>query len=321
VTRVSVLIPAYNAAACIERAIASVLAQAERRFEILVVDDASSDATASLVEAAAAHDGRIRLLRTERNGGPGAARNVGLAHASGEWIAPLDADDRFLPGRLAKLADLGERQQADMVADNLLLCAPPGPDAGRAMFPPGFMPDGLLLDGRRFVQGNMIRAATGRVGYAFLKPLIRRAFLTRHEITYDATRFAEDYLLYLRCLLHGARWTLTTEALYEYTVEASSLTITHSADDLAFLAHAEAAMLNHPSVARDPALRRTMARHVRSVRRALSWFRFATATKRRDWPGLLSSLGGDPCNVLHVGREGLRALPRAWNKRRARAAR
>lgn len=320
-TRVSVLIPAYNAAPCIGRAIASVLAQTEQRFEILVVDDASSDATASLVEAAAARDGRIRLLRTGRNGGPGAARNMGLAHASGEWIAPLDADDRLLPGRLAELADLGERRQADMVADNLLLHAPADPAAGRPMFPPGFMPDGLLLDARSFVQGNMTRAAMGRVGYAFLKPLIRRDFLTRHRISYDETRFAEDYLLYLRCLLQGARWALTTEAMYEYTVGASSLTTTHSAGDLAFLADAEAAMLVHPLMARDPALRRSVAQHVRSVRRALSWFGFATAIKRRDWPGLLSSLGRDPRNALHVGREGLRALPRAWGKRRARAAR
>ena len=298
-----------------------MLTQSEQRLEILVVDDASSDATASLVEAAAARDGRIRLLRTERNGGPGAARNVGLAHASGEWIAPLDADDRFLPNRLARLVDLGERRQADMVADNLLVSARPGPAANRAMFPPGFMPDGLLLDARGFVQGNMTRAAAGRIGYAFLKPLIRGAFLARHEITYDETRFAEDYLLYLRCLLHGARWALTTEALYEYTVAATSLTDTHSAGDLAFLADAEAAMLHNPSVARDPALRRTMARPERSVRRTLSWCSVATAIKRRDWPGLLPSLGGDPRNALHVGRQGLHALPRAWRKRRARAAR
>jgi len=322
--RVSVLIPAYNAAHCIGRAIASVLAQTEQDFEILVVDDASSDATAALVEAAAADDPRIRLLRAPRNGGPGSARNRGIAAAAGEWIAPLDADDRFHPRRLELLARIGGQQGADMVADNLLVCA--GQALGAPMFPPGFMPASLTLDALAFVQGNLAPKASsapkvrGRVGYAFLKPLIRRSFLADNGIAYDAARFAEDYLLYLRCLLHGARWALTPEAMYDYAVHAASLTAGHSAADLAYLADAERALLRHPAVDRNPALRRSLAQHARTVELALSWFEFATAVKRRDPAGALSSLGRDPRNLVHIGRESLRALPRAWAKRTAHRA-
>ena len=315
--RVSVLIPAYNAEHCIGRAIGSVLAQTEQDFEILVIDDASSDTTAALVEAAAARDPRIRLLRARENGGPGLARNQGIAAASGEWVAPLDADDRFHPQRLERLADIGERQGAEMVADNLLVCAAAEPATGAPMFPPGFMPASLRLDALAFLQGNLAPKASGRVGYAFLKPLIRRTFLRDGGIAYDPARFAEDYLLYLRCLLHGARWALTPEAMYDYTVRAASLTASHSAGDLVYLAATERALLRHPAVARDPALKRCLAQRARSVERALSWFEFATAVKQRSLGGALSSFGRDPRNLLHVGREGLRALPRAWAKRTA----
>ena len=318
--RVSVIIPAYDAAHCIGRAIESVLMQTERDFELLVIDDASSDATAALVEAAAANDPRIRLLRAPTNGGPGLARNLGIAAATGQWIAPLDADDRFHPHRLEQLARIGERKRADMVADNLMLCAGAGPASRAPMFPAGFMPASLSLDALAFVRGNLNPRASGRVGYAFLKPLIRRSFLLESGIAYGAARFAEDYLLYLRCLLHGARWALTPEPMYDYAVQAASLTARHSAGDLVYLAAAERTLLRHPAVVCQPALRRSLAHHARSVERALAWFQCATAIKARDPVGALSSCGCDPRNLLHVGREAMRAIPRAWAKRAARVA-
>ncbi len=207
-----------------------------------------------------------------------------------------------------------------MVADNLMVCAGNGPASRVPMFPAGFMPPSLSLDALAFVRGNLGPKASGRVAYAFLKPLIRRSFLLENAIAYDAARFAEDYLLYLRCLLHGARWALTPEPMYDYAVHAASLTARHSASDLVHLATAERALLRHPAVVREPALRRSLTRHVRSVEQALAWFRCATAIKARDPAGLLSSCGRDPRNLLHIGREAIRAVPRAWAKRAAKVA-
>jgi hypothetical protein len=73
-------------------------------------------------------------------------------------------------------------------------------------------------------------------------------------------------------------------------------------------------------VVREPALRRSLARHARSVEQALAWFQCATAIKARDPVGMLSSCGRNPRNLLHVGREAIRAVPRAWAKRAARGA-
>ena len=95
---VSVIIPTCNRAALVQEAVASVLAQTWREFELLVVDDGSTDDTP---EALAPYASRIRLLRRESRGGVSAARNAGIAAARGEWLAFLDSDDLWLPEKLA----------------------------------------------------------------------------------------------------------------------------------------------------------------------------------------------------------------------------
>jgi glycosyltransferase involved in cell wall biosynthesis len=100
--RVSVIIPAYNAAVFVRRAVDSVLEQSFRGFELLVVDDDSTDDTREVV---AGYGDRLRLL-TRGNGGPAAARNHGLRHASGEYVAFLDADDYWKPEKLQRQVEL-----------------------------------------------------------------------------------------------------------------------------------------------------------------------------------------------------------------------
>ncbi len=95
------MVPTYNRAAVVERAISSVIAQTTSDWELVVVDDASSDDTASTV--ARVHDRRVRIVRREVNGGVAAAQNTGLAHAAGRFVAFLHSDDEFLPARLATL--------------------------------------------------------------------------------------------------------------------------------------------------------------------------------------------------------------------------
>ena len=101
--RLTVLIPAWNAASTIERSLASVLEDTGIDLECVVIDDGSSDQTASLVQAMAVDDPRVILLHLETNGGVSEARNRGLAVARGEWLAFHDADDRMLPGGIAAL--------------------------------------------------------------------------------------------------------------------------------------------------------------------------------------------------------------------------
>jgi glycosyltransferase involved in cell wall biosynthesis len=101
--RLTVLIPCWQAASSIERALASILDDHDIPLEVVVIDDGSTDGTPDLVQAVADRDPRVVLLRLPANEGVSNARNRGLEVARGEWLAFLDADDRLLPGGVAAL--------------------------------------------------------------------------------------------------------------------------------------------------------------------------------------------------------------------------
>ena len=98
---VSVIIPAYNAEATIEQALNSVLAQTYTNFEILVVDDGSHDRTGQILESFSAKDSRVVSIKQE-NSGVAAARNLAIEKSTGDYVAPLDADDVWHPQKLQK---------------------------------------------------------------------------------------------------------------------------------------------------------------------------------------------------------------------------
>ena len=98
--KVSIIPPCHNGAETIGETIESVLGQSYANWEMIIVDDCSTDDSVSVVKAFA--DSRIRLLQNETNLGPGGTRNVGIRAASGRFLAFLDADDAWLPEKLAE---------------------------------------------------------------------------------------------------------------------------------------------------------------------------------------------------------------------------
>jgi GT2 family glycosyltransferase len=111
---ISVVLPAFNRVASIRAAVDSVLRQSFADFELLVVDDGSTDGTmAALAEV---QDPRVRLLANPKNMGAGAARNTGIRHARGTWVAFQDSDDEWLPAKLDRQMAALAGQGADCVA-------------------------------------------------------------------------------------------------------------------------------------------------------------------------------------------------------------
>lgn len=125
---ISVIIPLYNKQSSISKTIASVLNQTYTDFDLVIVDDGSTDESVAVVEAI--NDPRIRLIKQD-NGGPGKARNIGISEANGEWIVLLDADDELLPDALSTFFKLiSKHPDVDIVDCNTLYYHPNGNTLG-----------------------------------------------------------------------------------------------------------------------------------------------------------------------------------------------
>jgi succinoglycan biosynthesis protein ExoO len=222
---VSIVMAAYNAAPHIERAIESVQAQSIPDWELLIVDDSSSDDTVAVAERGAKQDPRIKIITKAVNGGPSESRNQGIDAARGRWIAILDSDDAWKTRRLESLLAVADRHNLDVVLDNYMryddsLKAEVGPAIKQSF-------DYMPLTAECLLDSEM---PFGAVRYGLLKPIFRTDFLRRKSIAYaNDIRYAEDFLILITLLLEGGRGGIVGEAMYIYTLPNSPKTGVRSA--------------------------------------------------------------------------------------------
>ena len=112
---ISIIMAVYNAEKTVEYAIDSVLNQTYPNFELLVINDCSTDGTAELVSSIMAKDCRVRLISNEKNSGVSCTRKNGLNEAKGSWIAILDSDDAWAPEKLEKQIALQKKMNAELL--------------------------------------------------------------------------------------------------------------------------------------------------------------------------------------------------------------
>lgn len=180
--RISVVIPTHDRLALVAEAVRSVLAQTLKPIDVIVVDDGSTDGTAGSLAASFAS--QVHLLTTS-NRGPAAARNLGVAHARGDWIAFLDSDDLWLPDKLAAQAALLGREPAVEICHTDEI---------------------WMRDGRRVNQRHRHRKPSGNVFEACLRlclispstVLLRRSLFERVGGFDEGLAVCEDYDLWLR---------------------------------------------------------------------------------------------------------------------------
>jgi succinoglycan biosynthesis protein ExoO len=216
----SVIIPAYDVSGIIERAIRSAAAQTLPPLEILVIDDCSTDNTVEIVKALGREIPSLRLLSTPANGGPSAARNVGLREAKADWIALLDADDAWKPGRLERLSEVPSATSADFVADDLVMWD----IVADVEFKPPYYE--LPEPQKQISLLDMFRAEDdfniSKSSFGLMKPIMRRKFLADHELEYDESiNYSEDLVLYVESLFNGAKIIMINEAHYIYSAPSA----------------------------------------------------------------------------------------------------
>ena len=211
--RVTVVVPAWNTSSVLAEALDSIRAQTFRDFEVLVVDDGSTDDTAKVAERHGAEDGRFCLI-CQVHAGVSIARNTAVAEARGEWIAFLDADDVWLPAKLERqLALLEQDPAADLLFTNFFLWDG-SRDLGLAYAPSAVLPE-----------GNPLQAL---ILSCFLLPstvMVRRERLLEIGAFDPALHMAEDWDLWLRLAERGIHARGLAEPLARYRRWPGSMTI------------------------------------------------------------------------------------------------
>lgn len=216
---VSVLLPCYNAAGTLDEALESLACQSLQDFEVVAVDDGSSDATPDILRRWAARDQRVRPLFLE-HAGLVAALNAGLKAARAPLVARMDSDDRSLPRRLERQSEFLQTHPETALVSCQVAAFPAGQvRRGFELYLEWL--NGLLSDEqiRReiFVESPLPHPSV----------MIRRAWLEQSG-GYQEHGWPEDYELWLRLYLRGARFAKLPEVLLEWREHAQRLTRTDS---------------------------------------------------------------------------------------------
>ncbi len=181
---VSVIIPAYNAGAYLQRCLDSVYAQTAPASEIIVIDDGSTDNTAGILQS---QGSAIRVI-SQKNQGRSAARNAGIKAAQSDYIAFLDADDEYLPGHLEQLITAAGKTDADIVYDCI------GDPYFKAL-------DRLPVKPEK---SSSIRHVANYQLW-IINAMVRRALIQRTGVEFNRElSIAEDALFFWMLIAHGA---------------------------------------------------------------------------------------------------------------------
>lgn len=208
----SVIIPTYNREKPLIRAVSSVLSQTYENFEVLVMDDGSTDLTKTAIEKL--EDPRIHYWWSQNTGGPAEPRNKGIENAKGEWICFLDADDYWLPKKLEEIAGwLDSACRYDIICHNLERV-----DVNSGLRRPlrygplsEQMYESLLLTGNRLAPSATV---------------VRKSFLDQHNLRFNTSKqyvIVEDYDMWMHIARMGGHFLFLDRILGIYTVESDNL--------------------------------------------------------------------------------------------------
>lgn len=201
---VSIILPVYNAAATIEKAVESCLQQSFRDFELIIVDDGSADETPAILQKLAAADPRIRIISIA-HAGVTKAMNTGMEHANGKYTARMDADDEMLPFRIEKqFAFLEANPETGLVSSLVQHGGDPEKQEGYAThihwINSLITPEAISLN--RFIESPVCNPSV-----MFRTDLFRKYGGCREG------NFPEDYEIWLRWLDNGVRMAKIPEVL------------------------------------------------------------------------------------------------------------
>lgn len=214
--KISVVVPVYNAQRYLNRCLDSIVGQTKRELEILLIDDGSTDASAAICDSYLS-DERVCVFHLE-NGGVGAARNFGIAQATGKYIAFVDSDDVCHPRLMEALYDaLKEDPDKAMSMCGLSFFLEYPNVTKQTCFPGG------TYSVREYAEGILLEARTNQFCGAPYCKLYQTELLKNNRVFYPTdTSFAEDFIFNMRYLHHIEKIYILEEALYFYQSDADN---------------------------------------------------------------------------------------------------
>ncbi|MBO6292856.1 MAG: glycosyltransferase [Selenomonas sp.] len=228
---ISVIVPLYNAGKYLQEAIDSVLAQTFQDFEIIVVDDCSTDGSWELVNRLYGENDKVSLYRHESNKTAGGARNTGLEHAKGKYIAFLDSDDLYMPETLEIMYRAAEKYGAEVVHSPG--CLIPQGDQEHVATTDDFrtiiFDDMPILEKETLLSVDKeyrVRQWAGRKLYGTIwNKMFRKDFLEEYRIKFETGIWpGEDAIFLFRCVFYAKRYVCIPDVFYIYRRPATSTT-------------------------------------------------------------------------------------------------
>lgn len=204
---ISVVMPIYNAQQDLHQAIESILNQSFTDFELLIIDDGSTDQSVQIVRSFS--DPRIRLISQPANLGLVMALNTGIAQARGQFIARMDGDDLSLPERFTLQLAAMQDQQLDICGSHWYQIDNEGKFVRNLFAPTNF--------------DELVATLATTVPFAHGSVMLRKAFLAQKHLQYTPG-YGEDYRLWIKCFEQGAKFGVLTEHVYAHRVHAKSIT-------------------------------------------------------------------------------------------------
>lgn len=212
--QISIVIPAYNAERRVRGCLTSVLAQSHRDVECICVDDGSTDGTRAILQAIASRDDRVTVL-SQSNAGVSAARNAGLAAATGDVVLFVDADDQLLPGALDVVAQVFSAQAPDCAVFGLVIDPP---EAAPLTLSHRLVPRDVVYE--PFHPDLIFREYTHP--YAF-RVAFSRSFLNGGRLSFDTRlTLGEDEALLMTAYRLSTKTVLSSKRVYSYRMEEQS---------------------------------------------------------------------------------------------------
>ncbi len=300
---VSVIVPVYNAARYLEKSVTSVLEGGHENVEIIIVDDASTDNTVDVIRRLEVQDARVHSVLLPVNGGPSVARNAALKEARLEWVALLDSDDWWAPGRLRYLLDIAARTSAHFVSDDIYIVAE-GAE----------MPWATMYQLHNWQQSSehvlLVHEFCARDWIP--KPMFHIQWVRDNGLRYrnELRSGEEDFVFFLEALLADACWVMGDQAYYVYLQRRGSLTRSPKIAE-ALIASAEQIAAD-PRIRNNPLLRRAFIKRLNRIKTAHWRNLLADNVRRRRWLNAGAMVGLAPHRLSGL-------LSALWQRRRVHA--